>query len=157
MGRSLRVGELVSYADDTGEDVGALVVEIRRSDCRVLELDTERSFWLPQTHLRRGAPSIRKGSATSLLSSLVLHLDGLELEVERIAGGAFRAQIGCRSLEADDVDRIRRYFGPSLRSLRILPGGLGKVLLTVEFAPTPENHSPPGGTPTPSQDLPPAR
>ena len=121
------------------------MVEIRRTDCRVLNLDTDRSYWIPQTHIRRGTSTIRKGSATSLLSSLVLHLEGIQLEVERTDSGAGRAQIGCRSLDADGVDQIRSYFGESLRNLQIQPGGLGKIILVVEFLPSGGKGSSPGG------------
>ena len=131
----LNVGEVVSYQEPSGEEMAGLVVEIRRNDCRVLDLDRERSYWLPQAHLNRGARTIEKGSATSLLSSLVLHVNGSVLEVERVGGGDVRAQIGCPELDADGVDQIRKYFGDSYRSLRILPGGLGKIYLVVEFRP----------------------
>ncbi len=136
MGVKLQVGELVSYAEEPGQEVAGLVVEIRRYDCRVLNLDADRSYWLPRTHLRRGARSIRKGSATSLVSSLVLHLEGTELEVEQDAQGVVQAQIGCRGVEADGLDQIRRYFGDRLRGLRVAPGGLAKIFLIVEFVPT---------------------
>ncbi len=136
MSTKLQVGELVSYVEPTGEELGGLVVEIRRTDCRVLNLDADRSYWLPQSQLRRGTRTIRKGSATSLLSSLVLHLQGMQLDVERVAGGSIRARIGCASLDASDVDQIRAYFGEMLRELRILPGGLGKIILGVEFLPS---------------------
>ncbi len=141
MAENLQVGELVSYVESPGEELGGLVVEIRRTDCRVLNLDSDRSYWFPQTHLRRGTSTIRKGSATSLLSSLVLHLDGVQLEVERTRDGGIQAQIGCRSLDADGVDQIRNYFGSSLRTLNILPGGLGKIILVVEFLPSRGNSS----------------
>ena len=133
---SVRVGELVSYVEPSGEELAGLVVEIRRTDCCILDLDAERSYWLPNAHLLRGARAIRKGSATSLLSSLVLHLEAVNLEVEHVSDGAIRAQIGCRSLDADGIDAIRRYFGAALRTLRILPGGLGKIILLVEFLPS---------------------
>jgi hypothetical protein len=133
---NIQVGELISYVESPGKELGGLVVEIRRTDCRVLNLDTDRSYWIPQTHIRRGTSTIRKGSATSLLSSLVLHLQGVQLEVERTRAGAIQAQIGCASLDADKVDQIRDYFGSALRALRILPGGLGKVILVVEFLPS---------------------
>jgi hypothetical protein len=133
LGAGLKVGELVSYAGDSGREVAGLVVEIRRTDCRVLDPDSDRAFWLPQSHLRRGARSIRKGSAASLLSSLVLHLEGTELEIEKDPRGGTRAQIACAGLDGDAVDRVRRYFGAGFRNLRILPGGLGKVYLVVEF------------------------
>ena len=145
MSQDLQVGELVSYVEPAGGELGGLVVEIRRTDCRVLNLDSDRSYWIPQTHIRRGTSTIRKGSATSLLSSLVLHLEGVQLEVERTDAGAVRAQIGCASLDADGVDQIRRYFGTSLRSLRIQPGGLGKIILVVEFLPSGGNDSTSGG------------
>ena len=135
MATGLRVGELVSYVEGSGPEVSGLVVEIRRTDCRVLDLDSDRSYWLPQTHMRRGASSIRKGSAQSLLSSLVLHLDGTELEVEDASHGAIRARIACEGVDADEVDRVREYFGPALKSLHVAPGGLGKVFLVVEFVP----------------------
>ncbi len=141
MAKDLQVGELVSYRDSPGNELGGLVVEIRRTDCCVLDLERDRSYWIPQTHLRRGTSTIRKGSATSLLSSLVLHLQGVQLEVERTDQGAVRAQIGCPSLDADGVDQIRNYFGASLRGLRITPGGLGKIILEVEFLPAAGNDS----------------
>ena len=135
MGVRLKVGELVSYIEEPGKEVAGLVVEIRRVDCRVLNLDADRSYWLPRSHLRRGTRSIRKGSATSLLSSLVLHLEGTGVEVERDPGGVIRVQIGCPELDADGVDQIRRYFGDRFRGLHITPGGLAKIMLTVEFVP----------------------
>ena len=144
MSTKLQVGELVSYVEPSGEELGGLVVEIRRTDCRVLNLDAERSYWLPQSHLRRGTRTIRKGSATSLLSSLVMHLEGMQLEIERTSGGSIRAQIGCASLDAESVDQIRSYFGDTLRELRILPGGLGKIILRVEFLPSEGKSSSPG-------------
>lgn len=136
MAARLQVGELVSYVESGGEEVAGLVVEIRRSDCRVLNLDSEHSYWLPQSHIRRGARSIRKGSVTSLLSSLVLHLEATQLEVDRTPGGTIRAQIACAGLDADGVAQIRRFFGEDYRSLRIAPGGLGKIYLILEFAPS---------------------
>lgn len=141
MAENLQVGELVSYVEPSGAELSGLVVEIRRTDCRVLNLDSERSYWIPQAPIRRGTSTIRKGSATSLLSSLVLHLEGVQLEVERTRDGCIQAQIGCVSLDADGIDQIRNYFGSSLRSLRILPGGLGKIILVVEFLPARGNSS----------------
>jgi hypothetical protein len=132
----LGVGELVSYLEPGGGEVAGLVVEIRRRDCRVLDLDADRSYWLPVAHLRRGARSVRKGSATSLLSSLVQHLEGSEIEVERDAAGVVRAQIACAEIDAGRIDAIRRYFGDGFRSLTVLPGGLAKVWLAVEFVPS---------------------
>ncbi len=133
MGGGVRVGEVVSYLEEPGQEVAGLVVEIRRTDCRVLNLDSDRSYWIPQTHLHRGARSIRKGSATSLLSSLVLHLGGTELEVERDAEGRLRAQIACPGLDAEAVDQVRSYFGAALVGLRIAPGGLGKIYLVLDL------------------------
>jgi len=140
----LRVGEVVSCREAAGEELAGLVVEIRRSDCRILDLDRDLSYWLPQTHLTRGARTIRKGSATSLLSSLVLHVGGSVLEVERVASGVVRAQVGCPEIDVDGVEEIRRYFGGAFRGLRILPGGLGKIFLVVEFLPAEAPPEPPG-------------
>jgi len=114
--------------------VAGLVVEIRRRDCRVLDLDRDRSCWLRMAHLRRGARSIPRGSATSLLSSLVLHLDGSRLEVERDED-AVAARIACGGIDADGIDRVRRYFGEGLRGLELQPGGLAKIWLVVRFRP----------------------
>ena len=124
----------MSYAGAEGPEVAGLVVEIRRTDCRVLDLESDRALWLPQSHLRRGARHVRMGSATSLLSSLVLHLQGTEIEVERIAQGATRALIAVPVIDADEIDEVRRFLGETLRSIRIQPGGLGKVYLAIEFA-----------------------
>jgi len=131
---SVRVGDLVSYAGPDGPEVAGLVVEIRRTDCRVLDLEADRSLWLPQSHLRRGSSRVRMGSTTSLLSSLVLHLEGTEVEVERIAQGGIRALIARPGIDADEIDAVRRFLGGTLRSIRIQPGGLGKIYLAVEFS-----------------------
>jgi len=139
---SVRVGELVSYTGSDGPEVAGLVVEIRRTDCRVLDLESERAIWLPQSHLRRGARQVRMGSATSLLSSLVLHLEGTEIEVERIAQGGTRALIAVPAIDADAIDEVRRFLGATLRSIRIQPGGLGKIYLAVEFAPRDATSAP---------------
>ena len=141
--KRVRVGELVSYVDPEGVEVAGLVAEIRRSDCRVLDLDSYRSYWFLMTHLSRGARMIRKGSATSLLSSLVLHLEGSELEVERDPQGAVHARIGCPGIDADGMEQIRRYFGAGLRTLEVQPGGLGKIWLAVEFVPPSPDGQPP--------------
>jgi len=124
----------VSYAAASGPEVAGLVVEIRRTDCRVLDLEADRSLWTPQAHLRRGSSRVRRGSATSLLSSLVLHLEGSEIEVERIAQAGIRALIAVPGIDADEIDAVRRFLGAALRSIRIQPGGLGKVYLAIEFA-----------------------
>ncbi|MGD8376056.1 MAG: hypothetical protein PVF68_07940 [Acidobacteriota bacterium] len=136
----VRVGELVSYVEPDGPEVAGLVVEIRRSDCRVLDLDRDRSYWLLMAHLRRGARTIARGSATSLLSSLVLHLDGSQLEVERDEHGMVAARIACRGIDAEGMERVRRYFGGRLEGLEVQPGGLGKIWLAVRFLPL-MNHA----------------
>ena len=143
MNKRVRVGELVSYVDPEGAEVAGLVVEIRRSDCRVLDLDSDRSYWFLMTHLSRGARMIRKGSATSLLSSLVLYLEGSKLEVERDPQGIVQARIGCPGIDADGMDQIRGYFGAGLRTLEVQPGGLGKIWLAVEFVPRSAEEGPP--------------
>ena len=141
----VRCGELVSYVDPEGVEVAGLVVEIRRSDCRVLDLDSDRSYWLLMTQLSRGARMIRKGSATSLLSSLVLYLEGSQLEVERDPQGVVHARIGCPGIDADGMEQTRRYFGAGLRTLEVQPGGLGKIWLAVEFVPRSPEEGPPEG------------
>jgi hypothetical protein len=135
---SIRVGDFVYcrskyYRDQLQlpEELG-LVIEIKRSNFKLLYTNDKRC-WLPREALSRIRPE-RLGGTTFLekLHYLITRVRALECEIVSEAG-THRLTLRIDRIDLETIDDLRRFLGPSLISLVVVPEGMAFMQLELQF------------------------
>ena len=118
-------------------DRAGIVVEVRKSDARVLYLDPDRSVWLPLPSLRPAAPGELARTALALPADLTRALQGHALEAitDPAAPGRLRLIIGHGSIPVGLLDEIRRSHAGRIGAWTLRPAGLHKMESIIDIGP----------------------
>ncbi len=137
----LRVGDLVTCAADlldvasTDDQRIGLVLESRRSTCRLFFPDLGHGLWLTRTHIRR--VTIESGNPHRLnafrLHHLLELLGGSEADVEEPARETIVFTIFHEHIDLKLLETIRDYLGDECVSLNIRPRSMSKIATEIEL------------------------
>jgi hypothetical protein len=112
-------------------DVAAIVIEIKRSNSKVLYPDDKRC-WLPREAIARVRPEPAYAPLLQKLNFLLTRLHAHECEFVS-AGGMHRLSIQIDSIDAAAVDEIRAYLGDSYITLNVVPEGMAFMKAEIQF------------------------
>lgn len=131
----LRVGDLVTCGADlldvvsTDQQRIGLVLEERRSTCRLFFPDLVQGLWLTRSHIRR--VSIESGDPHRLsayrLRHLIELLDGTEADVEEPAEETIVFTVFHEQIDLPLLETIRSYLGEDCVSLKIRPRSMSRI------------------------------
>jgi len=112
-------------------DVAAIVIEIKRSNSKVLYPD-EKRYWLPRETITRVKPDAGDAPLLQKLHYLLRRLHAHECELST-SEGINRLSIQIDRIDAAAVDEIRSYLGDSYLSLVIVPEGMAFMKAEIHF------------------------
>jgi hypothetical protein len=112
-------------------DVPAIVIEIKRSNSKVLYPD-EKRYWLPRETITRVRPNPDDAPLLQKLNYLLRRLHAHECELAT-SDGINRLSIQIDRIDAAAVDEIRSYLGESYISLAVVPEGMAFMKAEIQF------------------------
>jgi len=112
-------------------DVPAIVIEIKRSNSKVLYPD-EKRYWLPRETITRVKPDPGDAPLLQKLNYLLRRLHAHECELST-SEGVNRLSIQIDRIDADAFDEIRTYLGESYLSLVVVPEGMAFMKAEIQF------------------------
>ena len=124
-------GQIVRIRQDRSRP--GIVVEVRRSDSRVLFLDTGRSLWTPVPDLEPVEAESTRGTLEAQVTGLLELLGGIEMEFVSPAPNRHRLIVTHRSLTPDTIDQVRGALGGALHKYIIRPAGMHRLQTILEF------------------------
>jgi hypothetical protein len=113
------------------EEVG-LVIEIKRNNFKILYPNDKRC-WLPREALARVRPeNLEYTTFLEKLHYIVKKVQAQECELVSDAG-AHRLALRIDRIDSETVDDLRRFLGPGLNSLVVVPEGMAFMQLELNF------------------------
>jgi hypothetical protein len=112
-------------------DVPAIVIEIKRSNSKVLYPNDKRC-WLPREAITRVRPEPGEAPLLKKLNFLLTRLHAHECEFVS-SDGVHRLSIQIDRIDATAVDEIRSYLGDSYISLNVVPEGMAFMKAEIQF------------------------
>ena len=112
-------------------DVPAIVIEIKRSNSKVLYPNDKRC-WLPREAITRVRPEPDEAPLLKKLNFLLTRLHAHECEFVT-GNGMHRLSIQIDRIDAAAVDEIRAYLGESYISLNVVPEGMAFMKAEIQF------------------------
>ena len=149
MSDAFQFGDLVvaapgSFAGspESDDEPAGLIAELRRSDCRVLDVVTGRSAWVPLAALRHAPEALTRGTLQERIHGLLTLLGADEIEFSTPEPGMHRLLAGHGALLPETVDRVRDALGADLNRYVIRPQGMRRIQSVLEFSFTGGINSP---------------
>lgn len=138
MARHLQLGDLVARRDRPAADAGqhlevAIVVEMRRNDCRVFVPETGEGSWIEKRNLSLLRIIAGKRSIPAKISRLLHDFDAIECELHPMPDDRFRLDISHLGMTLELLDQVRRFMREDLLDLKIEPQGMGAIRTIIEF------------------------
>src|SRR2546423_15409005 len=112
-------------------DAPALVIEIKRSNSKVLYPDDKRC-WLPREAITRVRPGPAYAPLLQKLNFMLIRVHAHECEFVS-SEGIYRLSIQIDRIDAVAIDEIRAYLGDSYLSLNVVPEGMAFMKAEIHF------------------------
>jgi len=140
MANGIEFGEVVKVRPGAaGSSVTlGVVAERRKTDCRVIDLRSQRSAWVS---LRDVAPVAAAPGVASLefeISGILSLLGATEMEFSMAPGKEARLAASHGAITPGALDTLRSHLGSRLRTCVIRPRGMHRIQTVIEFTPAPE-------------------
>lgn len=139
MPKDLHVGDLVAPRDQVksrtvglGSDAG-VVIEIRRSDCKIFNPETRRSFWMERNQLVLLRVVSGERSIPAKMNRLLRCLEATECELHPLPDGVFQLDVCHGGMDLALLDEIRQFMNEDLVGLSIEPQGMGAIKTIIQF------------------------
>ena len=139
MAKNLRIGDLVaprtSWEGAAQEQnlAVAIVIEVRRNDCRVYNPSTRKGSWIDNRDIILLRVVSGERTVLAKISRLLFSLEAIECEVHALPDGAVRLHVSHEALDVSLLDELREFLNDDLLHLRIEPQGMALIKTVIEF------------------------